>query len=132
MGKLGDDFDRSAIDQIGREVDANLVVHVYIESATLYPEPGLLQPRAVIQIKVIDAINRRRLFPTIGRADGRSEFAVPSRGKRLEVRLSPRASAGESSTVQAMMMRRLSLRIARDAARLFYDYQPRQPGQRFE
>ena len=132
MIELGGDFERTGIDQIGREVGAEQIVHVHVESATLYPEPGLLQPQAVVQIKVIDVVNRRRLFPATGRSYGRTEFSLSSRGVRLNVRLLPRGSTDESNAVQALLMRRLASRIARDSARLFHDYLPRQPGKPFE
>ena len=132
MIKLGDDFDRSGIDQIGREVGAEQVVHVHVESAKLYPEPGLLQPQAVVQVKVIDVVNRRRLFPTIGRGDGQTAYSLSSRGIRLNVRMLPRGSTDESHAVQTLLMRRLASRIARDSARLFHDFLPRQPGEPFE
>ena len=121
---LGEDFVQVGIDQIGRAVHGEQVVHVHLESLILYPDPGLLEPTASVQVKVIDAVNRKRIFP-------RANSAFAAAGHRVRVKLLSRgADPGDSETRVAM--RKLAARLVRDCARLFYAYMPRQPGEPFE
>ncbi|MAE66031.1 MAG: hypothetical protein CMJ18_17300 [Phycisphaeraceae bacterium] len=130
MVRLEDDWRRTGVDQIGRSVGAAQVVHVHIERAVLSPDPGLVQPMAVAQVKVIDAANRRRMFPGSPIEAGDDPDLVPS-GQRVRVELLPRAAEITDATRQAYQ-RKLADRIARDVGRLFYAYLPRQPGEPFE
>jgi hypothetical protein len=133
MAKVGDEFDRLGVDQIGQAVGAEQVVHVHINSAILYPQPSLLQPTGVAFVKVIDVVNRRRLFPDNADQEyDQTIGTVSPRGFKVKVEFLPRGSADEDDATQRKIMNQLALRLGRDCARLFHDYMPREPGQKFE
>ena len=133
MAKVGGDFDHLGIDQVGKAVGAEQVVHIHVDSVTLYPQPSLLQPSGVVLVKVIDVVNRRRLFPAhSGRIDDGKEGEVSPRGFKVKVEFLPRGSADEDDATRRKIMNQLVLRLGRDCARLFHEYMTREPGQKFE
>jgi hypothetical protein len=129
---LGDAWARTGIDQIGRAVGADQVVHLHIDAAALYSVPGLFEPNATVQVKVIDVVHRKRLFPASAEGGDSPGFSLTPQGHRLLAKLPPRGTEPSGYAAQREAMRVLCMRIARDASRLFYDYLPRQPGEPFE
>lgn len=132
MVQLGEDWKRAGVDQIGATLDAEQVVYLHVSSASLYPQPGLLEPQAEAWVKVIDVVNRKRLFPSTGSSNGSQDYLLTPKGHRLTVKLLPRGAGEQNPKVDRLRRRKLARRIARDAARLFYDHLPRQPGEPFE
>ena len=116
----------------GNPLDAEQVVYLHIGSASLYPQPGLLEPKAELWVKVIDVVKRRRGFPSTGSTDGSSDYLLTPKGYHLAVKLLPRGAGEQNPSVDRARRQKLASRIARDAARLFYDHLPRQPGEPFE
>ncbi|MBH04943.1 MAG: hypothetical protein CMJ20_01340 [Phycisphaeraceae bacterium] len=129
MQELGDDFDRAGIDQIGRRLKAEQVVYMSITDIDLYPQPGLLHPTAQVEVKVVDVINKKRMFPTtVPGMQGQVQSLAPP-GYKFKVRLSARGIPDHKVGLRRAVEHQLALRIARDASRLFFDYLPRQPGE---
>lgn len=54
------------VSEIGRAVNAQVVIHVMVESLGLTPDGQTYIPSASLRVKVIDAENERRLFPEDG------------------------------------------------------------------
>ena len=121
---LGRDFDATPVDEIGKRLDAEQVIHVEIESVTLRPDLVLYHPKASVKVKLIDAVKSKRLFPadTTGRDPG---FTLHP---ELRPKIKERVSQNSSAVISQMLARR----IARDVARLFHDYQPHLVGDPFE
>ncbi len=129
MQELGDDFDRAGIDQIGRRLKAEQVVYMSITNIDLYPQPGLLYPTAQVEVKVVDVINKKRMFPTtVAGMQGQAQSLAPP-GYKLKVRLPARGIPDHRVGLRRAVEHQLAQRIARDASRLFFDYLPRQPGE---
>lgn len=129
---LGDRAGSAGIDQIGRAVNAELVVYVYVDSATLFPEPGLLQPNAAVHVKVIDASNRRRLFPSAGEAESEPSAMLTPRGRQVQVKMGATGADAESPVMRNAAFAQLTRRIARDVSWVFVDHARRQPGEPFD
>lgn len=121
--RLGSDYARVPIDRVGRELGAQQVIHILIASVNLIEEPGLMRPTATVQVKVIDCGESKRLFPQPAAEDfGQTHYT-------LTVKLRHRSSPIDGRDGLRMVEPMLAKRIARDVARLFHRYTPRQPGQ---
>ena len=129
IASLGDDYQRVGVDQIGEAVGAQQVVHVHVDWALLYPQPGLYRPAAAVEVKVIDVVGRQRLFPAAGVPGG---DGAALRGQVVKVQMGPRGGVVPGAATDRAAWGQLASRIARDAAWLFYDHYPRQPGEPFE
>ena len=142
---MADDFAKLGVDQIGRSLKARQVIHVHIVSVKLFTQPGLLEPTGVVDVKVIDTAARKRLFPAppgIPAArrpaddstveQSAPDFSILPGGHRVTSQLLSRGADSPDRAANRLMERRLADRIARDVARLFHDYLPRQPGEPFE
>ena len=123
--ELGDGYGRTAIDKIGSKLGAQQVIHVNIDSLTAAAAPGMWRPEATVTVKVIDAIQGKRLFPP-------PQPGAGPRGVSISVQTAPRYSSDDAKGERMMMMRRLAPLIGRDVAYLFYKHLPRQPGQKRE
>ncbi len=127
---LGNDYQRVGIDQVGRAVGAQQVVHVHVDWALLYPQPGFFRPAAALEVKVIDVIGHRRLFPLAGMSGNDGGEAL--RGHMVKVQMGPRGGVEPGAVTDRAAWHTLASRMARDAARIFYGHYPRQPGEPFE
>ena len=127
--ELGNNYGKTAIDEIGRRVGADQVIYIDIKTVQYRAEPGMLRPMAVCEVKVIDATNGRRLFP--GFDDEDDEGAnLPTEGHLVAVTMFYRTQepGGELQLVSKV----LAERVGRDIARLFFEYKAREPGEPFE
>lgn len=66
---LGDQYPMTPIDQIGRALDAQQVIHVLVDAVALAKEDtvGAIEPTARMQVKVIDATAGARVFPPLNK-----------------------------------------------------------------
>lgn len=130
-GEMGEEFEKVPVDEVGRQLGAEQVINVLVESAQMQAQPGMLRPVIALRVKLIDARSGRRLFPPPGDTDV-DDPARSSRGhpviSQLFYRYGPDPNRGEV----AQAIRRLAARAGRDVARLFHDHREREPGQRFE
>jgi hypothetical protein len=115
MAAVGNDYDGMAISRIGREVGAAQVIYVHIDSVRMAREPGMWHPKAKITVKVIDAVNGKRIFPVAQPSAGALGVTVTSETQY-------RYNTGERSDMMALV-RQLAQSVGRDAAFLFYDHQ---------
>ena len=122
VAEMGDEYEHTAIDRIGRDPGAEQVVHVNVDSLSTGSDPGMLRPVATVTVKVIDAVEGKRLFPVPRPAEG-------PRGLRLTVRSNYRRADNETRGDLVMVVQALAQMVGRDVAYLFYDHRPRQPGQ---
>lgn len=126
--RLGSDYPQTPIDQIGRALGAQQVIHVYIHSVSLSPEPGLLRPIVEAHVKVIDVEQGRRVFPPPPQADQ----PLPRSHHPVTVTMFYRSAPNGGAEVMRAIQLKLVKRLGRDIARLFFDHVPRQPGDKFE
>ena len=120
--ELADEYEQAAIDRIGRDLGAEQVVHVNIDSLALGSDPGMLRPVATVTVKVIDVVAGKRVFPVPRPTEG-------PRGVSLTVRAAHRRADDETRGDLMMVVQKLAELIGRDVAYLFYDHLPRQSGQ---
>lgn len=118
----GKGYRRMPVDQIGRELGAQQVIHVHVESVQLQAEPGLYRPIAAVRVKVIDAIESRRLFPTADHHSADPNSALFERGELLMVQIDYKVAGVTPRTEAMVVSRRLANHIGHKIARLFYDY----------
>lgn len=129
----GQDFARTPVDQVGRDLGAAQVVHVWIAEASVRQEsPNLLRAAATARVKVIDAPSGRRLFPAPAPAPGSgtgAQTGVSEPGYPVTVHFDRQVGSDMTQGEAQVLGRELADRLGRDVARLFFDYTPRQPGQ---
>lgn len=123
--KLGRQYVRAPIDQIGRQLTADQVIYVKVRSLSLEAAPTMLQPTATLSIKVIDVLRGRRVFPA---SDEGSAPAAMSYESRMHYRFEDEQAPSNN----AQIMREFAERIGRDTARLFYAYEKDPPGEIYE
>jgi len=118
--ELGDQFAMTPIDQIGRALGAQQVLHVEITSARMIQEPGVTRPTARINVKVIDVEQRTRLWPTPlpgVHSAPRSYSMSSSMFYRYHANPDERGTSRD-------LIQRFASHIGRDVAKLFYDHEP--------
>ena len=84
---LGTEFDRTPVDQIGRTLGADQVIHVNIDFVQMSVQPGIIEPKALVTLKVIDVKNAIRLFPAPSPITDIDGLATSKRGYRITVEL---------------------------------------------
>ncbi len=127
--RLGSRYARTPIDQIGRELGADQVIHIYVALVKLIDQPGLLRPTATVHVKVIDTEQGKRLYPS---AQHIEVNPTAMNHQPVNVALRPYTFQGDGRDKISSLSRKLAKRIGRDTARLFYDHLPRQPGDPLE
>ena len=129
--ELGSGFDALAIDEVGRRLGAEQVIHVLVESASLeYHAPTVLRPRASAQVRVIDAVASRRVFPAV--TGFQSPGARPS-GESVSVQMEHRSATEDQRRGRdPRLHRELAERLGLEVARLFYDHRLPERGERFD
>ncbi len=113
--KHGRQFARLPVDQVGRDLQAQQVLHVWITAAAMSrPAPALLQGRVEAQVKVIDVVGGR-LFPapSPGIADAPGHGAAVGEERRTE--------EDDASADAALLARDLSEELGVEVAKLFYE-----------
>ena len=114
--RLGDEFGRMPIDRVGKELGAEQVLHVNVESIDVSHARMTL----LCQVKVIDAAHSVRLFPTS--AAGSSGATARSTG-RISVQLVHATTADVRRGERVMVGRDLGRRVSIEVARLFADHE---------
>jgi len=117
--EMDEAYDDAPIDRIGRAVDAEQVIHVQINNITREYAPGVFRPSASYEVKVLDVVNLKRLFPEEPQMR-MTEESPPGLALRSSMRFSSPQGTGVAE-LQALD-RRLAERIGRDVARLFHDW----------
>lgn len=114
---------RMPIEAIGRAVGAEQVLYIEMMSFTLSPDNVTPQPMGVCRIKVIDAINRIRLFPEMDE-NSQAAAAYP-----VQVAL-PRLSTElyRSASGRRKMNEQLANHMADRIAKVFYKHVPNELG----
>lgn len=117
-----------SIDQIGARLGAEQVIYVEILQFQSMADPYTPRPVAACRVRVIDVLNRRRLFP-----DPDAPDAARGPGRTLNVTL--REVSEElyrSPTGIRQLEESLAVAVGIDVARLFYKHTPRELGSNLE
>jgi hypothetical protein len=122
--ELGERYGSIAIDDLGRRLGAEQVIYVEVAEAVIANQPGIIQPRSLVGVRLVDATNGRRLYPTDDRSIGSR-----SAGRLVNTELPP-TPAGEASL--PAKQRALADETAQNVARLFYDWKRPAPGETIE
>ena len=126
--RLGPSYAQTPIDQIGKQLGAQQVMYVYVHGVSLGQEPGLFRPAAVVRVKIIDVVGSKQLFP----GASREPLSPDSPYHDVKIEMFYHGASDYSDERVRVIRQLLARRIARDVSRLFYEYLPRQPGDRFE
>lgn len=119
--RLDKEYALTPVDQVGRLAGAEQVIWIKIHSAMLQPAPGFYRPTASIELKVLDAVEGKRLFPE---PPPIIEPGAPSRGHMMEIGFRYKGLEAQSPGQDAMLARRLAERVGRDVAQLFFEHRP--------
>lgn len=123
--RLGQEYARTPIDQVGRLLGAEQVVHVQVDSVSMQTAPGVYRPTAIVQVKVIDVADGERLFPEAPRFTNPN---APPPGHRVKAQLSVRSAGTDGRGTTAVLAQSLAEEIGHTVARLFYDHKKPEPG----
>lgn len=117
--KLGNRYSSTPMVTIARDLGADVLIHVEVETVTLRYAYTVYRPTASVRVKVIDATTLKRLFPSPGPV---RDQAIAQPGYPLLVHLpSQTVNQSQPGAVQAMT-RSLAKRIGVKVAELFYDH----------
>ena len=114
--RLGDEFDRMPMDRVGKEIGAEQVLHVNIQSVMV----GQIRMNLVCQVRVIDVKRSARLFPAIVQRQGKTS---PIAAGTITVELIHRPTSEMSPGTRLMANRELARRVSVEVARLFHDHE---------
>lgn len=100
------------ISEVGRRVQAEVVIYVEVEEFGLTPDGTTFAPRSSVRVRVIDAKNETRLWPAEGA------------GHRLVTMPSPKQGAAPQNMGEAFRAEdELAREVGRDVARLFFKHE---------
>jgi len=100
------------IDEIGRAVNAEVVIYATVDAFTLSADSQTVTPSAQLRVKVIDAVTGARIFP-------------PEReGLAVTIRIPQRPGFAPSTRAEASQLEdELAARVGLGLAQLFYDHE---------
>ncbi len=100
------------ITEIGRAVRAEVVIYVAVDMFTLSVDGAGFDPTAAMRVKIIDAVNDKRLWP-----EDRAGYSVVAR-------LDPKQGGGPSNTTErARVEDELAVHAGLTVARLFFKHE---------
>lgn len=101
-----------SISELGRSVDAELVIYAVITDFSLSPETGAYLPRTSMRVKIIDANSGERVWPS------------DERGHLMNVQMPQRPGSGPGSTGERVEIeQQLADRAGLGLAQLFYKHE---------
>ncbi len=118
-----------AIDRLGRELGAEVVIYAKVANAKLNDQGAVLQPQARLMVRVVDARTGDRLWPQqhAGMEGDVTAWPISVGGVHQTT------SAGElSGTTRDRAWRDLADSAGLELSRLFYEWQRPQPGAKAE
>jgi len=119
---LGEEYGQTSIDRIGRALGAEQVIHVNVEKVEITAEPGVMHPQATVTVKVIDAKQVKRVFPSATASTNLPGDVESTRGHPVKTELRHRFSGEMNRGEERVMVQKLVDRIGMNVARLFYKH----------
>lgn len=112
---------RIAIEDLGRAVNADVVVYVEMEAFVLSPDGATPKPTAMARIKVIDVKEEKRLFPP----DGADPAGYPVVADMNALGNEAYRTSASRRRLEDLLAKRLALKITQ----LFHEHDPKGFGQ---
>ncbi len=101
-----------SISELGRAVDADIVIYAVVTDFSMTPEVGAYLPRATMRVKIIDTRESARVWPN------------DERGHVINVQIPQRPGSGPSSTGERVEIENeLAERAGLGLAQLFYKHE---------
>lgn len=101
-----------SISELGRAVDADIVIYAVVTDFSMTPEVGAYLPRATMRVKIIDTRESARVWPN------------DERGHVINVQIPQRPGSGPSSTGERVEIENeLADRAGLGLAQLFYKHE---------
>lgn len=122
VATLGSEFYRAPIDRIGREVGAEQVIYVNVQSVQLEADPGLYRPTATVRVQVVDVVKGVRVYPPVAQAI-EDPIAMPYGWDPVTVEMAYQLPGLATRNDGMVMSRDLAARIGRVVAEIFYDHE---------
>jgi len=116
--QLGKRYNKTPIDEIGRRTGAEVVIYVEVEGASTRLSASLYRPIAGAQVKVIDVVNKRRLFPKTGRLVATDTVS----GHQVSVQMDPVSVESPTRATEQVVLRALAETMGLQVSQLFYDW----------
>ncbi len=123
--EMGNDYHATPVDAIAAELNAQQVIHVYIEDTAMQYGGNMYRPTAAVQVKVIDVDDGVRTFPNPGPL--KESSTLP--GHKLIVQMKYQHVDDQSRANRNIITGKLAETIARDVSRLFYQWEMPEPGE---
>ncbi len=128
--QLDKQFPITPIDTLGHRLGADQVIHVEIESATLYAHTRqVTRPICAVRVKVIDVVHHKRLFPP---TNALTDTSHTPPGHHVQVSLNYNAADVGGPGLEAMLAQHLAEQTGKKVAKLFYDHHKPPPGQKIK
>ncbi len=116
---MGDRYQSTPIDEVGKRLKADQVIYVLIRSVDLTDKNTYYEPTAHCEVKVIDVQTGQRLFP----ARPENKMAQPNEpGETLTVTIDKQTVDRTRRHAMSNLARALSERIGLEVAGLFFDH----------
>jgi hypothetical protein len=115
-----------AIDEIARSVGAEQIIFIQMANFGVAQDGAAPAPMAAGQLRVIDAVNRQKLFPAPDAESTTVSWPVTAWLRQID----PQAMA--DTTTRVRVYEALANEFGEEAARLFYDYVPDDIGSRLD
>ncbi|MFG0313228.1 MAG: hypothetical protein ACF8LL_03475 [Phycisphaerales bacterium] len=101
-----------SISELGRTVDADIVIYAVVTDFSMSPETGAYLPRATMRVKIIDTRSKQRVWP------------ADERGHVMNVQIPQRPGSGPASTGERVEIEgALASRAGLGLAQLFYKHE---------
>lgn len=101
-----------SISELGRTVDADIVIYAVVTDFSMSPETGAYLPRATLRVKIIDTRSKQRVWP------------ADERGYVMNVQIPQRPGSGPASTGERVEVEgALASRAGLGLAQLFYKHE---------
>lgn len=123
----GQNLAKMPIDDIGRLAGVDQVIYVEVESASLYHQTRqVTKPQAMVSVKVIDVVERKRLFPPGPKLED-SSHVPPGFPVKVTMRYDGTDDSGGRGS-EAVLRQKLAEETGKKVAEVFYDHNKPQPG----
>lgn len=123
----GQALDKMPIDDIGRLADVEQVIYVEVQSASIYHESRQVsKPKASVTVKVLDVVERKRLFPPPPPLQD-SSHTPPGHPVSFEMRYDGVNDSGGRGG-EAVLRQQLAEETGKKVAQVFYKHYKPPPG----
>jgi len=121
---LGKQYFKTPIDEIGRKTGAEVVLYVEVQGVSPQLVGSLYRPIAGAQVKVIDVVNKQRLFPKTGPLVASDTVS----GQQVSVQMDPISVESPTRATEQVVLRALAEALGLEVSQLFYDWREKDMG----